>query len=759
MHLDEVPSASGGLTGALGRTGGQQSFHYLAQPRNLAPGVRASDARRFTQLKQAFKALAFPKRAVAGTCQVLAAILHLGNLEFGIDRSKNAESASVTNLATLEVIASFLGVDAEALEQSLTFQTRMVAGEKCTVFLDPEGAAAARDELARSLYGLLFSWINEYLNQKLCRDDFTTFIALVDLPGPQNQTGRGDGNGLDAFCMNLASERTTAFVLNELFAKNKVEYATEELSSALPGLDVAYYDNANIMRVLTGMPGGLVHIVDDQSRRKGRSDKTMIEAMGRRWGNHGSFTWREGDERVDRPGVFTCSHWAGNVTYSSEGFLEANREGASPDFVNLLGGQKLPGGSGGIHGGSSSSFVKGLFANATLAITAHPKSETTIVATQQLQRPMRAPSTRRKARNDGAEKDDDEVKKDLTAKSVVADFDGSLVTLFDTLAETKSWFIFCIRPNDQQQSNQFDSKLVRHQIRALNLVELAKRLAGEWLVSLDHKEWWERYSGVSRLADEHERLAPMMWADKVAEVRNIFGWDESDLRMGKFKVFIGDAAFRQLEDYLRATDPEEQRRYQEKAAVQGMHHTEGAADPFASPSTPGGFYENQYADSTEANLPLVANAGRGGGAGGDYFDDDRKTLYADTELGYGTPLHDVETRSFAGTERYASSRNLFDAAAARGAASEKDALAAAEMQSTIHEEVAEEVSGDSSLRRKWVALVWMMTFMVPNVLLKALGRMKRPDVRMAWREKLAINVGHSRLDPPRSVGLTLPIRR
>ncbi|KAL2754527.1 glycosyltransferase family 2 protein [Sodiomyces alcalophilus JCM 7366] len=41
-------------------------------------------------------------------------------------------------------------------------------------------------------------------------------------------------------------------------------------------------------------------------------------------------------------------------------------------------------------------------------------------------------------------------------------------------------------------------------------------------------------------------------------------------------------------------------------------------------------------------------------------------------------------------------------------------------------------------RRIWVAIVWALTFWIPSPLLRYVGRMKRPDVRMAWREKLVL---------------------
>ncbi|KAJ2700107.1 hypothetical protein FB645_005114 [Coemansia sp. IMI 203386] len=46
----------------------------------------------------------------------------------------------------------------------------------------------------------------------------------------------------------------------------------------------------------------------------------------------------------------------------------------------------------------------------------------------------------------------------------------------------------------------------------------------------------------------------------------------------------------------------------------------------------------------------------------------------------------------------------------------------------------------TSSRKAWVAFTWFTTFWLPSPVLSLFGRMKRPDVRMAWREKFAICV-------------------
>lgn len=44
----------------------------------------------------------------------------------------------------------------------------------------------------------------------------------------------------------------------------------------------------------------------------------------------------------------------------------------------------------------------------------------------------------------------------------------------------------------------------------------------------------------------------------------------------------------------------------------------------------------------------------------------------------------------------------------------------------------------SAGRRVWTTFVWALTFWIPSFVLRYVGRMKRPDIRMAWREKLVL---------------------
>lgn len=197
---------------------------------------------------------------------------------------------------------------------------------------------------------------------------------------------------------------------------------------------------------------------------------------------------------------------------------------------------------------------------------------------------------------------------------------------------------------------------------------------------------------------------------------------------------------------MRSRDVEEVKRNRIRAAeAEAGLDPRNIMDPYAPYSSPGmdherspGGLENEDNPFTmsSAALPLVSNASPFQRA--DQYDDDAfgelrslKSGAYDNRSRYDT--HDDDVSNY-GTESYAPSRNMFQSA------NQKNQLEKEPLAGEIHEgEVTEEVK-ETSARRKWVTLCWVLTFWVPNFTLKYLGRMKRMDVRQAWREKLAINI-------------------
>lgn len=162
-------------------------------------------------------------------------------------------------------------------------------------------------------------------------------------------------------------------------------------------------------------------------------------------------------------------------------------------------------------------------------------------------------------------------------------------------------------------------------------------------------------------------------------------------------------------------------------------------DPYAPYQTPGldepgsaDPYRPEFYESSQ-QLPLVAHAAP---FRGDYEDYDERKSFRDDDYDTRSALtsNRDDTISHFGSESYAPSRNMFHNTDNK-VLMEKDAL-----PGEIQEGETAELLKESSARRRWVALCWMLTFWCPTPFLKWFGRMKRIDVQQAWREKLALNI-------------------
>lgn len=144
-------------------------------------------------------------------------------------------------------------------------------------------------------------------------------------------------------------------------------------------------------------------------------------------------------------------------------------------------------------------------------------------------------------------------------------------------------------------------------------------------------------------------------------------------------------------------------------------------------------YQGPFGDNgSHANLPMMAQAREYEELppeADDGFADHRTLDYDERYTSrYG------DTLSFAGTEAYAPSRNMFDNVDTKALINEKDPD-----KEPLDGEIAEEYRISAS-RKRWVILVAMLTFFLPHRLLKRIPKFRRDDIRQAWKEKLAINM-------------------
>lgn len=692
-------------------------WRYLGHPTQLKVGI--NDAEGFQLFKTALRKLEFPRSEIAEICQVLASILHIGQLEFesteyttptgdesgGYSHEGGETITTVKNKDVLAMIAAFLGVSAQDLQTTLGYKTKILQRERVTVMLDPKGARNNADELARTLYSLLVAYVIESINKRVCavEDTVANTISIIDFPGFAQQASTD--STLDQLLNNAATEALYHFTLQSFFANKAEMLESEEVGIA----STSYFDNSDAVKGLLKHGNGLLGIIDDQTKRN-RTDMQLLESLRKRFeGKNPAITVGSATSKLpgsnfatyNAAASFTVKHFAGEVEYQVAGLVDENGEVISGDLINLIGSTK-------------SDFVGQLFGQEALQTVSHPQEKSTIMQAQVSSMPSRKPSVMRKkgpkmfsAREGfeptpesvaGSEYGDDKSQHRRGRnidQGAAAQFLLSLdnVTASLNTQNTNPYFVFCLKPNDRRIANQFDSKCVRTQIQTFGIAEISQRLRNaDFSLFLPFGEFLGLADAETILVGSEREKADMVVSDK--------RWPGNEAKIGNTGVFLSERCWSEIA------------KLSERGFTTGRYPAYSDNGSGLNPGDHGG-----YGASKEHLLaPSPGHTPSPGYAG------DKKSGYFGSQ--------DVDNRSDAGASALGQGdmfRNLDTRAQMAEKGNEKTMVEVEEVKT-------------SPSRIRWMVIVWALTFLIPDFMIRWIGRMPRKDVRTAWREKLAINM-------------------
>jgi len=687
----------------------QRRWKYLGHPTQLKVGI--NDAEGFQLFKTALRKLEFPRSEIAEICQVLASILHIGQLEFGhysdthtagddsggFSHEGATAVTAVKNKDVLGIVAAFLGVSAQDLQTTLGYKTKIIHKERVTVMLDPEGARANANELARTLYSLLVAYVIESTNQKLCapEESIANTVSIIDFPGFLQQSSTG--SALDQLLNNAATESLYNLTLQNFFDRKADMLETEEVT--VPA--TSYFDNSDAVKGLLKSGNGLLSILDDQTRRH-RTDMQLLESLRKRFeGKNPAIA--VGSATAKLPGSnfmsensaasFTVKHFAGEVDYPIKGLVEENGEVISGDLLNLINSTK-------------NEFVARLFGQEALQTVVHPKERTTVMQATVMSKPMRAPSvmSRRPGRAMTGRSTRPTIQEREPSPDAVSESGGSRktprpseqgasgqflsslenVTKAVTGPNSNCYFVFCLKPNDRRIANQFDSKCVRAQVQTFGIAEISQRLrSADFSLFIPFGEFLGLADMDTILVGSEREKVEMVVEEK--------RWPGNEVQIGSTGVFLSERCWLEIAQL---------------ADVGSQSGRFGLPSETGDGMTP----HDAFGVSKERLLSASNTPGGFGDKKAGYFGDDARSEAGVSAYGGGDMFKNLDTR---------------EQMAERG--NEKDLVEVEEFK-------------DSSSRKRWVFLVYMLTWFIPDFLVRWMGRMPRKDVRMAWREKVAINM-------------------
>ena len=477
-----------------------------------------NDAERFAELLAAFRTVDMSVMEQQGIFRALASLLHLSNIEF---EPTDDDSCHVLDRTPLELAAGFMQAPLATFEEALISRTMAQPGSSSIykIPLKVQEARYSRDTLTKALYAVIFDWLVARINQSLLTVAETrAFIGVLDIFGFEDFIV----NSFEQLCINFANEKLQAHFNTQVFKQEQEIYIRE----AIRWDPINEPDNQACIAMLAARPPsqpvGLFALLDEQCRLPKCTSKTFTEKLFQ--------TQKEAHARGVLASVprgkglmpyegFVVHHYAGQVMYHSEGFLQKNNNSLHDDLELVLKNAEDP-------------FLQLLYQ--VMEEEPTPACSGLRASTPSLGGPTEMPLGAKRGLGVG--------KRTAKARfsSVSAHFLVQLSQLTDNLERTSSHFVRCVNPNKVKSPDKFMGGHVLHQLRCSGMMEALRLMHEGFPTRCPYEDLYDRYK------DMMPRSIASLDSPSFCEILLMaLGLDKADYQLGITKVFFraGKLAF------------------------------------------------------------------------------------------------------------------------------------------------------------------------------------------------------------------------
>jgi len=425
-----------------------EQFEYLNQG-NTPTIDGVDDKAEFNATKQSLKTIGVNEAQQSEVFKLLAGLLHLGNVKIGASRSESILASTEPSLAKA---CAILGIDATEFSKWIVKKQLVTRGEKITSNLTQAQAIVVRDSVAKFIYSSLFDWLVEIINRSLATEEVlnkvSSFIGVLDIYGFEHFAK----NSFEQFCINYANEKLQQEFNHHVFKLEQEEYLREQIDWTF----IDFADNQPCIDLIEGKLG-ILSLLDEESRLPMGSDEQFVTKLHHNYAADKNKFYKK--PRFGKS-AFTVCHYAIDVTYESDGFIEKNRDTVPDEHMAVL-------------RASTNKFL-----GSVLEAAASVREKDLASASSNAVKPAAG-------RRIGVA-----VNRKPTLGGI---FKSSLIELMHTINSTDVHYIRCIKPNEAKEAWKFEGPMVLSQLRACGVLETVRISCAGYPTRWTYEEFALRY--------------------------------------------------------------------------------------------------------------------------------------------------------------------------------------------------------------------------------------------------------------------------
>ncbi|KAM9963611.1 hypothetical protein ACTFIW_006847 [Dictyostelium discoideum] len=557
-------------------------------------------------VKQSLESMSIAKEQCDDIFLTLAAILHLGNIEFEVDQTENEQTSGFSKISeqkasvkkSLSMVSKLLGYPEQVFKQTL-LNRNLKGGGRGSVYCRPMEvyqSEQTRDALSKALYVRLFASIVEKINVKFIQNTGSKdlqggysskrnnlFIGVLDIFGFENLSS----NSLDQLLINFTNEKLQQQFNLNVFENEQKDY----LQEGIPWSTSNFIDNKECIELVEKKSYGLLSLLDDECMMPKGSEVTLLEKYNKQYHNTNQYY-----QRTLAKGTLGIKHFAGDVTYQTDGWLEKNRDSIPIEVEQLL-------------SASSNNLIKSLFNlkelnksndNSSNNNSSNNNSNNNSSSSQSAASITAKASPPRERFNSGSgsgttsplhlsgsssplsgsgsysiigggsnsnnnnNNNNSSNNKKSQSVSVAGQFIEQLNKLISTINSTSVHYIRCIKPNVTMDCNNFNNSHVLSQLRNVGVLNTVKVRKMGYSYRRDFIQFYSRYNCILNSLNikinltniNHSNLCKEILENvnsqyknnnQIVKITTTTTNSKPTFQIGKTKIFISDELYIYLE--------------------------------------------------------------------------------------------------------------------------------------------------------------------------------------------------------------------